>query len=192
VTGGLPPPLGVLLSLIPVAALAAWILRRSRHRVAACFAIALAALALWLGWEALERHYASVLFVEHAGGILVLAIVFARSLAGGREPLCTLFARMVHGTLPPEVAAYARQVTVAWTIFFVALFVLSCALFLGRFLLAWSILASIATPALVGLMFVAEYAVRHRVLPNWERVGILGGVRAFSRHFAAAHVEAPR
>jgi len=48
---------------------------------------------------------------------------------------------------------------------------------------AWSLLANILTPLLVGAMFVVEYAVRLRVLPNWERVGILRGVRAFSRHF---------
>jgi hypothetical protein len=41
-------------------------------------------------------------------------------------------------------------------------------------------------------MFVVEYGVRHRALPNWERVGILGGVRAFSRHFASSRAQAPR
>jgi len=41
-------------------------------------------------------------------------------------------------------------------------------------------------------MFVAEYGVRHRVLPNWERVGIFGGIRAFARHFQSARFEAPR
>lgn len=191
-TGGLPPALGALLSLIPVILLAAWAVRPSRHRGAALAALAIGALAAWLGWDALERHYASVLFVEHAGANLVLAIVFGRTLIGDREPLCTLFARLVHGTLPPEVVRYSRQVTLAWTVFFVVLFALSCVLFLGKFLAAWSILASVATPILVGLMFVAEYSVRHRVLPNWERVGILGGIRAFSRHFGTAHVEAPR
>jgi hypothetical protein len=30
------------------------------------------------------------------------------------------------------------------------------------------------------------------VLPDHERVGILGGFRAFSRHFAAARLESPR
>ena len=48
---------------------------------------------------------------------------------------------------------------------------------------AWSLLANILTPLLVGAMFVLEYAVRLRALPNWEQVGILGSVRAFSRHF---------
>jgi uncharacterized membrane protein len=63
------------------------------------------------------------------------------------------------------------------------LFLLSCALYLGGFLAAWSLLANILTPILIAAMFVVEYAVRHRVLPGWERVGVLGGIRAFSRHF---------
>jgi uncharacterized membrane protein len=83
---------------------------------------------------------------------------------------------------------------VAWTIFFAAMFTLSCALYLGGFLAAWSILANIASPLLIVAMFVVEYAVRHRVLPQWERVGVLGGIRAFSRHFGPARppqVDAP-
>jgi uncharacterized membrane protein len=69
---------------------------------------------------------------------------------------------------------------------FAALFATSCALYLGRHVEAWSLLANILTPVLIGSMFVVEYAVRLRVLPHWERVGIMGGVRAFSRHFGQA------
>ena len=188
----LAPAIGALLSLAPPAILALWAARHSRHRSLALLAAGAAAIAVWLGWGLLERHFASLFFVEHAGANLVLAIVFGRTLVGGREPLCTRFARMVHGALPPEVVRYARQVTLAWTIFFATLFALSCFLYLGHFLAAWSILANVASPILVAAMFVVEYAVRHRALPQWERVGVLGGIRAFSRHFATARVEAPR
>jgi uncharacterized membrane protein len=189
---GLTPALGALLSLVPAAALALWAVRRSRHRTAALAALALAAVAVWLGWGALERNFPSVFFVEHAGANLVLAIVFGRTLVGSREPLCTRFARLLHGPLPPEEVRYTRQVTLAWTIFFVVLFALSCALYLGRFVTAWSILANILTPILVAAMFVVEYAIRLRALPHSQRTGVLDGIRAFSRHFAAAQVEAPR
>ena len=73
--------------------------------------------------------------------------------------------------------------TAAWTVFFATLFTLSCALYVSGFLAAWSVLANIVSPLLTAAMFVVEYAVRHRVLPQWERVGLLGGIRAFSRHF---------
>lgn len=177
------PTVGALLSLLPVAALALWAARRSRQRVAAVLAFAVAGIALWLGWGTLERHFPSLFFVEHAGMNLVLAVVFGRTLAGGREPLCARFARLVHGTIPPEVERYARKVTVAWTIFFASLFVASTALYMGGFLAAWSLLANIVSPILIAAMFVVEYAVRYRVMPHWERVGVLGGIRAFSRHF---------
>ena len=183
---GISPAVGATLSLVPVALLALWAARRSRHRQAAIAVIAAGGVALWLGWGQLERHFPDLFFLEHAGSNLVLAIVFGRTLLAGREPLCTLFARIVHGHLPPEVERYARQVTVAWTVFFAALFTTSCTLYLGRYLEAWSLLANILTPLLVGTLFVVEYAVRGRLLPDHERVGILGGVRAFSRHFGQA------
>ena len=183
---GLPPAAGAALSLVPLLLVAIWAARRSRRRAAVAASVAAAALGLWLGWGELERRFPDLFFLEHAGSNLVLAIVFGRTLLAGREPLVGRFARAVHGDLPPDVVRYTRQVTAAWTVFFVLLFAASCTLYLGRFLEAWSLLANILTPLLVGAMFVVEYAVRLRVLPNWERVGILGGVRAFSRHFAHA------
>lgn len=183
---GVSPALGALLSLLPAAALAAWALRRSRHREAIVAALAVVATGLWMGWGTLERHFQSVFFLEHAGVNLALAVLFGRTLIGEREPLCTRFARLLHGFLPPEVVRYTRQVTVAWTVFFAAIFTLSCGLYLAQFLSAWSVLANILSPLLIAAMFVVEYAIRIRALPQWERTGLLGGIRAFSRHFETA------
>ena len=189
---GIPPTVGALLSLVPLAVLAFWALRRAQHRAAALAVVAAAAAAIVFGWGELERHFPSLFFLEHAGANLALAIVFGRTLAPGHEALCTRFARLVHDSIPPEVERYTRKVTVAWTIFFATLFVLSCALYFGNFLAAWSMLANILSPILIGAMFVVEYAVRLRALPHWERVGIMGGIRAFSRHFGAERAGAQR
>ena len=186
------PALGAALSLVPLSFLVLWAVRRSPNRAWTVAAVVLLALGLWAGWGTLERQFASLFFVEHAGGNALLAVVFGRTLAAGREPLCTRFARIMHSTLPPEVEAYTRGLTLAWTIFFASLATLSAALYLGGFLTAWSALATMASPILVGLMFVVEYAVRLRALPHWERVGLLGGIRAFSRHFAATPLQTPR
>jgi uncharacterized membrane protein len=187
IVGRVAPALGAALSLVPAALLAAWIARRSRHRAWALAAIVLAALPLWWGWADLERVFPSVFYVEHAGSNLALAFVFGRTLAAGREPLCTRFARILHGgTLPPRVGEYTRRVTAAWTIFFIALCALSTVLYFGGWLEAWSLLATVLSPLLLAVMFAVEYAVRIRALPDVERVGLLGGIRAFSRHFAAA------
>jgi uncharacterized membrane protein len=179
---GLGPTAGALLSLLPVLLVGAWLARRSRQRVLVLAAALLATVLLWFEWAALERNFPSLFFLEHAGANLVLGIVFGRSLAGERDSLCTRFARLVHGALPPEVERYTRKVTAAWTLLFASLFVLSCVLYLGGFLAAWSLLANLVSPILIAAMFVGEYVVRHRVLPDWERVGVLGGIRAFSRH----------
>lgn len=192
IVDGVPPAVGAALSLIPIAIVAASVARRSRHRIAVVVLAALAGVGIVLWWHALERHFPSVLFLEHAGINLLLAIVFGRTLAPGHDPLVTRFARLLHREVPPNVEAYTRRVTLAWTVFFATLFALSCTLYLGGFLAAWSVLANLASPILVGAMFVIEYVVRHRVLPDWERVGILGGIRAFSRHFGTARFEAPR
>ena len=191
---GMPRAAGALLSLVPLALLALWSFRRTRHRVLALGAIGAAAAGCVVYWDALERHFPDLFFVEHACGNLVLAAIFGRTLFAGREPLVTTFARITHAPQPlnADVQRYTRQVTVAWTLFFLALFAISAALYFGGLRAAWSTFANLLGPLLIAAMFVVEYGVRHRVLPHHERIGILGGMRAFSRHFTAARFEAPR
>jgi uncharacterized membrane protein len=187
---GVPPGIGAALSLVPLTLLLAWSVRRSPRRGLA--GAAAAALALLVGWHVLEQHFTDLLFVEHAGINLMLCILFGRTLLGGREALCTTFARLVHGTLTPRSERYSRGVTIAWTSFFATMFTASCVLYLAEQRAAWSMLANFVNPALVVTLFVVEYAVRLRALPEQPPIGILGGVRAFTRHFDRAHLESPR
>jgi uncharacterized membrane protein len=185
------PTLGALLSLLPFAIFAFFAARRSKRPELVLWSLALAAIVLWLGWGFLEQHFTNLFFLEHAGMNLLLAVTFGRTLLGDSEPLCTRFARIIHGPLQPDVVSYTRKVTLAWTIFFSSLFAVSCALYLAKLVTAWSFLANIASPVLVGTMFIVEYFIRHRALPNHERIGILGGIRAFSQHMAAGRSPAP-
>jgi uncharacterized membrane protein len=186
------PILGAWLSLIPVAAFAGFAVRRSRRPLAALAGVVVAIVVLWIAWSRLEHNFLALFFVENAGANLALAILFGRTLTGDREALCTRFARLMHGTLPLEVERYTRNVTVAWTLFFTAIFVISCVLYVAGFVVAWSLFANILSPVLVAGMFVVEYLVRHRALPDWERSGVLGGIHAFVRHFGTAQPEGPR
>ena len=191
-TRGLPASMGAALSLVPLALVLYVVLRRSGHRVALAL-LALAAFALWLGWDKLEARFPDLLFVEHAGMNLALAFLFGRTLAAGREPLVTRFARIVHGgDMPPGVERYTRGVTVAWTVFFATLFAVSAGLYFGGFATAWSFLANILSPVLIAGMFLGEYALRHWALPDQEHVGILTGVRAFMQHVRNARAEPQR
>lgn len=188
----LPPTWGALLSLIPILGILVWAARRAGGPVAAIALVAVAAIGAWLGWDLLQSHFPSLFFVEHAGVNLLLALVFGRTLRAGSEPLVTRFARVLHTTLPPEVIRYTRRVTIAWTLFFATLFTLSCLLYVSGMLAAWSFLANLASPFLIGSMFLVEYAIRLRALPHWHRVGIIGSIRAFSRHFGSARLESTR
>jgi uncharacterized membrane protein len=189
---GLSAPTGALLALVPLALLLFLMARRSARRWAGVAVLAAGAAVAWLAFPALKLNFPSLFFVEHAGGQLLLAFIFGRTLARGEEPLVTQFARAFHGELPPEALRYTRGVTIAWTVFFCALFTVSCALYFAGLREAWSLLANIAGPILVGAMFVGEYLVRHRVLPDLERAGLLSGVRAFTRHMAAAQSQSSR
>jgi uncharacterized membrane protein len=74
---------------------------------------------------------------------------------------------------------YTRQVTIAWTAFFGATAAVSTTLFLFAPPTVWSIFANLLTIPLLGLMFAAEYLVRHRVLPPAECAGIADSVRGY-------------
>lgn len=192
IVNGLAAQAGALLALVPLAILLFVLARRSAQRWTGVALLAGGAAAAWLAFPALKLNFPSLFFVEHAGGQLLLGCLFGRTLARGEEPLVTQFARAFHGELAPEVERYTRNVTIAWTIFFATLFALSCALYLTGMLEAWSLLANIVGPLLVGAMFVAEYLVRHRVLPDLERAGLLSGVSAFSRHMTAHQSQSTR
>jgi uncharacterized membrane protein len=194
IVDGVPPTVGAALSLVPMTFLLVLLVRRAPHRGLAAVAVAVAVgvIGLVLGWRELERHFTDLLFIEHAGMNLLLGILFGRTLVAGQEPLCTRFARIAHGSLTPRGERYSRGVTVAWTLFFAGMFTTSCVLYLTDQRAAWSMLANFLTPALVAAMFVVEYAVRLRMLPEQPPIGILGGVRVFTRHMGRAHVESPR
>lgn len=189
---GASSALGAVLSLVPLLILAAWLVRRMRHAWLGYVALALAAAGVWLGWSDLQKHFPDLFFVEHAGGNLLLAYLFGRTLAPGREALCTRFARLIHGDLEPRVREYTRAITIAWTLFFAAMFAVSCTLYLGGLVAEWSLFANLLTPLLLVAMFLVEYAIRSWALPGHTRVGILGGIRAFSRHVASSRAQAPR
>jgi len=56
---------------------------------------------------------------------LILLMTFGRTLLAGRQPLCTRFAQAAHTPLTPQHELYARRVTVAWTLFFAAMALIS-------------------------------------------------------------------
>jgi uncharacterized membrane protein len=171
--------LGALVAVAPVVLIALILAWRSPRRIVMLGVLALACMALWAGWSALEQNFELVYWLQHVGMQLLLFIMFARTLIAGRQPLCTRFAEAVHAPLTPREEIYARQVTVAWTLFFAAMAFVSTLLFFLGPLSAWSIFANFLTLPLVMLMFVAEYLMRRWLLPDLQHKHILTAVRAF-------------
>jgi uncharacterized membrane protein len=171
--------LGVGLALGPVLAVGLALIWRWTHLGAALLAAAGAAVLLRHYWPVLEKNFAVVYLLQEGGFYTLMAASFGQSLLGGRVALCTQLADKVHGPLTPQELRYTRQVTAAWALFFILIVVATAGLFLFAPLRIWSLFANFCVLPLIGLMFVAEYAVRRRVLPQTPRRGILAAVRVY-------------
>lgn len=119
---------------------------------------------------------------QHAGVHLALAAGFGSTLRRGAEPLITSLARRVHGSLSPAMERYTRQVTLAWTLYFVAMTLASLLLFAAGEFAHWSLLANILTPVFTAAFFVGEYLVRYWLHPDFERVSLQQALQAYRSH----------
>jgi uncharacterized membrane protein len=178
ITGG-RSGLGAALAVIPLLALGASLLRRSKGPLIAASVGVAAVLVLYDCRPLLERNFALVYLLQECGMNGLLAAVFGRSLRAGEAPLCTRLADQLHGPLTPAEILYTRQVTLAWTLLFAAITLTTLGLYIAAPLAAWSLFVNFVTVPLIAAMFVAEFAVRRRVLPAADRGGILASLRLF-------------
>ena len=176
--------LGALVALAPVVLVVLMLAKQAPLRLVTLCVLLCAALflsnVLWAGWSILTQHFWVLYWLQDAGLQLLLFVTFGRTLIAGRQPLCTRFAEMVHAaplTLQHEV--YARQVTVAWTLFFAVMTLTSTLLFFLTPLTTWSAFANLLTLPLIALMFIAEYSIRRWRLPDTRNTHILDAIRAF-------------
>jgi len=172
--------LGVVLALAPVLVAGLLLVWRWTHRLIVALPAA-AAMALLLShyWPVLEKNFSVVYLLQEGGIYSLLAASFGRSLLGDRVALCTRLADQIHGPLTAQEVRYTRRVTAAWALFFVSITAATVGLFVCAPLRTWSLFANFCVVPLIGLMFVAEYAVRRRALPHVQRRGILAAVRVY-------------
>jgi uncharacterized membrane protein len=171
--------LGVGLAVGPVLTVGLLLLWRWTHLGVALLAAAALAALLRHYWAVLEGSFTWVYLIQEAGFYSLLASSFGQSLLGDRVALCTQLADKIHGPLTPQELIYTRRVTAAWALFFILIVVVTVGLFLFAPLRIWSLFANFCVLPLIGLMFVAEYAVRKRALPQVRRRGILAAVRVY-------------
>jgi uncharacterized membrane protein len=170
--------LAVVLALAPVLGFGLLLIRRSRP-LTAVLATTVAALVLCRYWPLLTENFSRVYLIQEGGFYGLMALSFGRSLIGNRVALCTQLADKVHGPLTPAEVRYTRRVTAAWAVFFASIAAATVGFFYAAPLRIWSLFANFCVPPLICLMFVAEYAVRRRALPNVQRRGILAAIRVY-------------
>jgi uncharacterized membrane protein len=146
--------------------------------------VTIAALAIlgWL-WPTLDNSAAWLYFLQSVGLDSALAVFFGRTLMAGRQPLVTMLAATMHEEISPALLRYTRQVTLAWTLFFVVCLILSVTLFFAAPIEVWSWFANILPLPLISLMFIVEYGVRKCVLPKRDQAGFIATVRVVYTSF---------
>jgi uncharacterized membrane protein len=173
-------PLGAGLAIAPL--LIAWLLLARRTpwpRISISLASLLAGAILVETWSRIEQNFPLMFMLQESGVYLILALGFGRSLLSGQTPLCTRWATMVHGPLSEPVERYTRSVTLAWTLFFVAISLTSVLLYAAAPLRVWSIFSNFMTLPLAALMFAIEYEVRRHRLPWMQRASLADTARAY-------------
>ncbi len=133
-------------------------------------------------WPLLRLNVRAVYYLQHVGTHLALAAVFGRTLVGERDALITRMARFIHGEqLSERHRRYTRQVTAAWTVFFLVNAAVSTLVFVWAPVAWWAVYANLLTGPLIGLMFVGEHLVRLRILPPHERPTFKEILRAYKQ-----------
>jgi uncharacterized membrane protein len=173
-------PLGASLAIAPLLFAALLLARRTPWpRIGLLLASLLAGAVLVESWSHIEHNFPLMFMLQESGVYLILALGFGRSLLSGQTPLCTRWATMVHGPLSEPVERYTRSVTLAWTMFFVAISLTSVLLYAFAPLRIWSIFSNFLTLPLAALMFAIEYELRRHRLPWMQRASLADTARAY-------------
>jgi uncharacterized membrane protein len=167
------------LALAPMLILGMVLLWRWSGAFMALLAAAATAYLLRAFWPLFAQNFSIVYLLQQTGFYSIMAFTFGRSLRKGSVPLCTQLADKVHGPLSALELRYTRQVTLAWVIFFLCDVAANFLLFEFAPLSVWSVFVNFCSLPLILLMFVAEYAVRRRVLPQVQRNGLVATLRVY-------------
>jgi len=173
---------GVVTPMLAAIAIGAW--RGGQRVLGAIAALAIVALCT----QALRGIAVApplLYLAQHVGIHLSLAIGFGSTLRTGRTPLITTMAARVHHTFTPARRAYTRRLTLAWTLYFVAMAVVSVLLFSFASFGTWALFANLLTPVTLVLMFGAEYGLRYRLHPEFERTTVADAIRSYMHHSKA-------
>jgi uncharacterized membrane protein len=154
------------LTIAPILLIGAVMLWRWTHPLLASSIFALVSVLLVYYWPLLTKYYEWADMAQQCGAYALVSLGFGRSLWGGRVPLCTQLTAKLHGPLMPAEIAYTRWATLAWTLMYALLAVVILVLFFVVSLRLWSLFVNFVVFGLIALMFLADHAIRRRVLPR--------------------------
>lgn len=176
--------LGAVLALAPIFLLLMTFALQADSRIAGLGLLLVSIIFCWFSWSFVKQHTDIIFWIQDIGIMMILLLTFGRTLLKDRKPLCVHFAEVINGdqALPPAHVIYARQVTIAWVMFFAIIIIISTLLFFLAPLAIWSIFVNFLTLPLVALMFVVEFMVRRRVLTDLPTGNMLDAVRAYLNH----------
>jgi uncharacterized membrane protein len=179
-----PPLIALIVSLLPLAAIALAAAWNSRTPALAILFFVACALAFAANIDNLRSHTAWLYFVQHAGAMALLTVTFGSTLGQGhRQALCSRIACFImHEQADADYLRYTWKVTVAWTIYFLTSAIVSVLLFSFGPIDVWSFFANILTPLLLGVMFAGEYLIRLRTMPGRTHFGISETIRAYRNY----------
>ncbi len=176
-----PPPVTVFLGLAPLGAAAlatAWNAKARMLLLPLCIACA---LAIAMNLDNLREHSAWLYFIQHAGAMTFLGITFGSTLGNSHAAaLCSRIASfVVPEPLDADYLCYTWKVTLAWTLYFAISAIVSVLLFFFAPIKVWSIFANLLTPISLGVMFVGEYLIRLRLMPDGPRISVTATIQAY-------------
>ncbi|WP_162581055.1 hypothetical protein [Variovorax sp. PBS-H4] len=171
-----PWAVGVLLGPLWLTALGLAGSRFGAWGLAIAAALGVLGFALVLRGEAGDPN--RLYMLQHVGINALLCGWFGSTLRRDRLSLIGQFAARIH-PLSPGMREYTWRVTGVWTVYFALMVLASVAVYATMSFAAWSVLANLLTPLMVGVLFVGEYLLRYRLHPEFERTRLIDTVRAF-------------
>ncbi|KWT65674.1 putative membrane protein [Variovorax sp. WDL1] len=171
-----PWAVGVLLGPLWLTALGLAGSRFGGWGLAIAAALGVLGFALVLRGEAGDPN--RLYMLQHVGINALLCGWFGGTLRRDRLSLIGQFAARIH-PLSPGMREYTWRVTRVWTVYFALMVLASVVVYATMPFAAWSVLANLLTPLMVGILFVGEYLLRYRLHPEFERTRLIDTVRAF-------------
>jgi uncharacterized membrane protein len=189
-TSGQWPISTLFMALLPFGLLPLNLLKAGRTGWGLLSAVALITASA-SGWRTLLQNPSWIFLLQNITMECLIAWAFGHTLLPGHEPLISQFARRIHGTnYSPAIATYTRQATWAWTLYFVAIGMISLLLFVTAPLAIWSWYVNFISFVLLGLMFAGEYAVRRWRLRDIQHVSFINSISPFWEKPAPAQTTA--